>query len=844
MASSKPEVISLPYLAGMARRTFLQLGGGLLALGPMSLARGLETNPVDTSSIVDLRNARVSASTGLTSREKKALEMLIQEVEARTGLTWTASSEVSSGPVITLHHASGRGPAEGFRLSVRGGGVEIQGNDELGTLFGVGRFLRELRWSRGQVQIPDGINIVSSLKYPLRGHQIGYRPSNNTYDAWTPAIFEQYVRDMAVFGTNAVELIPPRSGDFGPVPTNPADAAAIVDSPHFHLPRMEMMVETSRILDEYGLQVWIWYPALESDYSDPKTVETSLQEWGDVFHKLPRIDAVFVPGGDPGKPEPKFLMALLEKQTRVLHQHHPKAQMWVSPQTFDTTWLNEFLAIVKTEPAWLTGIVYGPWTRITLDELRAQVPARYPIRYYPDITHTIHCEFPVPHWDVAYAVTEARETINPRPVDYQKIFQVMSPPTIGFITYSDGANDDVNKFVWSGLGWNPDADLTQILREYSRYFISPHWEDGFTQGILNLERNWRGPLLSNALVDGTLLEFQDMERAASPQMLLNWRFQQALYRAYFDGLVRQRLIYETALEQQALERLREAPRAGSLVAMAEAEQILTAAVRKPVADDLRSRLFALGEALFQSIHMQLSVDRYAAMAVTRGANLDTVDFPLNNRIWLGMQFAKLRMIDKEEERLAGLAAIVHRTDPGPGGFYDVLGSAGPQPHLVNEGPGFDKDPGGYRSIRTDYAVLSSGVIRRTSLDANNPQGPAKFLQTPTSWWSWAETRYETPFTMRYTQLDPGGRYKLRVVFAAQPSSHQPPAARLRLVANDTLEVHPWFKRPFPMQPMEFDIPSAALHADTLTLRWESEPGGGGFNSGIAIAEAFLIREHD
>jgi hypothetical protein len=72
-------------------------------------------------------------------------------------------------------------------------------------------------------------------------------------------MWEQYIRDLAVFGANAVELVPPRTDD---------DA----DSPHFPLPPMEMMVGMSRLLDEYGLDVWIWYPAMDKDYNDPATV--------------------------------------------------------------------------------------------------------------------------------------------------------------------------------------------------------------------------------------------------------------------------------------------------------------------------------------------------------------------------------------------------------------------------------------------------------------------------------------------------------------------------------------------------------------------------------------------
>ena len=56
----------------------------------------------------------------------------------------------------------------------------------------------------------------------------------------------------------------------------------------------------------------------------------------------------------------------------------------------------------------------------------------------------------------------------------------------------------MNKVIWSGLGWNPDARVVDILREYSRYFIGDDYADDFAQGLLALERNWQGPLLTKA----------------------------------------------------------------------------------------------------------------------------------------------------------------------------------------------------------------------------------------------------------------------------------------------------------------------------------------------------------
>ena len=62
--------------------------------------------------------------------------------------------------------------------------------------------------------------------------------------------------------------------------------------------------------------------------------------------------------------------------------------------------------------------------------------------------------------------------INPRPRDEAAIFHAFADQTIGFITYSEGCNDDVNKIVWSALGWDPAADVLEVLRQYSRYFLS------------------------------------------------------------------------------------------------------------------------------------------------------------------------------------------------------------------------------------------------------------------------------------------------------------------------------------------------------------------------------------
>ena len=218
----------------------------------------------------------------------------------------------------------------------------------------------------------------------------------------------------------------------------------------------------SQIAADYGLDVWIWYPAMDADYSDPRTVEHALAEWAEVFKKLPRIDAVFVPGGDPGHTRPGSSdgpSGEADRQPEPVPSRTPRcgSRLRASRRNGSTS-SSRFM---KAEPAWLGGVVYGPQVRVSLPELRKAVPAQYPIRDYPDITHSLRCQYPVPDWDVAYSLTEGREVINPRPRDESTIFHAFADQTIGFITYSEGCNDDVNKIVWSALGWDPGADVAR-----------------------------------------------------------------------------------------------------------------------------------------------------------------------------------------------------------------------------------------------------------------------------------------------------------------------------------------------------------------------------------------------
>jgi hypothetical protein len=328
---------------------------------------------------------------------------------------------------------------------------------------------------------------------------------------------------------------------------------------------------------------------------------------------------------------------------------------------------------------------------------------------------------------------------------------------------------------------------------------------------------------------------------ATPAELLNWRFQMGLYRAYYDAYVRSRLINETGAENRALSRLAEIRRVGvrpnqlevespegkatsevdPLVLLNQAGSQLDEPLQNPVAQDWRSRILALAEGLSQSIHMQLAVERYQAEAVERAANLDTLDAALSDAPWLKERFAAIRQLPSHLERIRAIEAILDRTNPGPGGFYDDLGTLACQPHLVR-GLGPTRDPEFHAS-----SLIGFGY----------PDGSAE--AAPVAWKCWAESLFDAPLEIHYENLDPHAQYKVRAVYSGDS-----PEKRIRLVAAENTEIHPLIDKPLPIRPLEFDVPADATRKGALTLKWFRELGLGGNGRGCQVAEVWLIKKRD
>jgi hypothetical protein len=679
----------------------------------------------------DLSGAVILVSPSVPSPMKTtAPQVLAEEVAKRTSLQLNISDNRDSKTVIALALSTDKELAgtaipvatgndrpelkkEGFRMvySEENGKniLWIIGADARGILYGIGKLLRIAQMKEGSLILPEAIDIATSPEYPLRGHQFGYRNTANSWDAWTVEQFDQHFREQMLFGANSFENIP-----------------FSTQSVHMKLPYEEMGVRLSEICEKYDADYWVWTPA-SFDLKDKQLRLEALKTHEAFYQNVPRLNGVFFPGGDPGHNHPADVLPFLEELTVILHKYHPKATMWISLQGFDEEKAKYFFNYLNEKsPDWLTGVVHGP-SSPPVDLERELLPEKYKHRLYPDITHTVRCSYPVKRWDQAFALTLGRECTNPQPLYYAEVFRKDAVFTDGFLSYSDGVHDDVNKVVFSQLGWDSKADVKNIMLEYSRFFFESKIAETAADGIFAFEQNWVGPLLGNETVGKTLEQWEKLE-TENPQLAGNWRWQQLVMRAYYDAFVQQRQSYERNLEKQAYEILATAGTIGADKAMTEALEILKKAETEPVAQEQRQKVVDYCEILFQSVGLQTSVPKYNASGYERGAILDFIDYPLNNRWWLEDEFKKVSEMKSEKEKVARLDFIRNYENPGEGSFYDNISSADAI-HVVSE-----------TDDAIDYLWENDGMSRKRL-------STQLFQFTP---------------ELQYTELDPNSDYLIRV----------------------------------------------------------------------------------
>lgn len=674
---------------------------------------------------------------------------------------------------------------EAFRIDRQAATVTIRAASTGGFVYGAGWLLRH------------SDNLTLSLSTPvserpqqtIRGTQIGYRFKNNSYDAWTPAMLRRRIEDFALWGANRIQIIAPRSDD---APT----------SPLMPVPPEQAVRAMAQATHDLGLDVALFYPLL-GDYDGGAADAAEARQFDALLKTLPALDALYVPGGDPGHASPARLFPLVERLSKTLRTRFPKAELLLSTQGFDAAGLDAFHAALAHRPPWLTALFVGPQTRESAASHIRRLASRYPLELYPDTAHAMQAQFPIPDWNPAFALTQGREPVNPRPAAQAAIFGHIAPGTRGAISYSEGINDDWNVHQWLAMGWSVQAD---IAREYANFYVG---DPAFAAIPAMLEANWRGDPTRNAQIDPTLAAID----AIRPAAWADWHLDLYRYRAVYDALIRERLIRDRANQAEALYTLRQVSAIGAEPTVVAA-RFAYARPDSARVDDLHQRLTGLADRLREKAGMQLSLDR-GASDWRRGANFDRAMIDLNDRKAVERDMAAALALPTEAERIAALYALGDRWGMADFALYDDLGDPDNEPHLVR-GPGYPGDP----------------QLWRTAIDGVSEH-------TPDEGWriaelSYAEALFEQPLTLHYEGLEKDRAYRLRYTWAGEDYS-----LPLTLTANGTALPAP-STRTANLQRVELPIPQALTASGTLDLVWSRPPGMGGSGRGRQIAEVWLI----
>src|ERR1051326_9164231 len=173
-------------MPSIARLIALLTGLGGFAL---SMAGAAAAGPA----ILDLSNAIILSAGEGPGPERKAAQMLAEEVAKRTRLRWARENSwpANGAPVILVGStrslqpfAKSRGveippriASEGYHIWNEGAPAPvlwIAGDDSRGVLFGVGCLLRALRFEPQKIWLPADFRADTAPQAKLRGHQLGY----------------------------------------------------------------------------------------------------------------------------------------------------------------------------------------------------------------------------------------------------------------------------------------------------------------------------------------------------------------------------------------------------------------------------------------------------------------------------------------------------------------------------------------------------------------------------------------------------------------------------------------------------------------------------------------------
>lgn len=757
---------------------------------------GQETIDLSSADIVIIENDRVVG---------KAAEALSIEFAQRSGqvLPVRSSSETTcvlmgTEKALIAHEPSLKscldgipptGP-EGYKIVCTGSGIVIAGHDSRGVMYGAGRLILMSDYKGGGISVKKIEPISSTPCQVIRGHDVLPSPkAKDQTEEWAVENFEDYIRELALFGMNGLENLR--------------------RNPNIY----------SEIAKEYGMDIWLTEYFNDEGAETPEGKRRMIESRDRLYRSKTHIDHLSIKSGDPGElPLDEFFEVSRECAAR-LRKYHPDAKVWLLPQRVVEAPEEYFLEFCEraNQADWIDGVGFGPWSRLTLAQLRSRIRPDLPIRIFPDIGHNYACQYPLRALDLPMAMTLGRISINPSPRAQKYIFDFNAEHTVGSVAYSEGTNDDLNKFLWLIWGWNPEVTPEDAVAAYARFFLGEEWVKDFTEGIFALEQNLVGELETNVSVENTLHHWQQMEARADKETINNVRFLMPLLRAYYDAYTRRRYISELEIEDKAYEILGQAGKKGSSWTINKARKILLEA-SEPADGQMRAKVHELYRSVYEDKGRWTMEYQHCIL-------WDHIDQTLADSEWMLYTLDRIEELPTNQERLDAIRArLTHRTDPGEGGFYYNLGDDSTEDITKINSSWYD-DP---LHLVTPHCGFGA-KMRRFVINHGGFSGHP----VPRAWLEQVGVYYDRPLELTFEGFEPGQSYLARIVYVGESQKWKTDVS----LKAEGQQIHGPIKL-FEDTVVEYDIPVQVTSDGRATLTWQAGSG----ERGCWVAEIMFIKK--
>ena len=435
--------------------------------------------------------------------------------------------------------------------------VVIAGGDQLGMLYGAGRFLRESRYTARGFVAGQWRGISEPMK-PLRGMYLATHFHNFYHDAPVEKIVE-YVEDVALWGINTIQVWYDMHHYLG------------IDDPKAR----EMIAHLRGILQgakDVGLRICIIGlgneayanspEELHADFNTgranykcelcpnkPGAMELLLQWYTEVLDAFADLlpDLIGFGPYDQGgcaceKCKPwgaNGYLKVCEAKARIAKDRIPNVKILMS------TWLFDY---GKDQGEWQGladafkgGVDWCDYLQADSHEtypkfpLEKGVPGNLPLLNFPEISMWM-----MHPWGGFGA--------NPLPRRFESLWQSVKHLVVGGFPYSEGIYEDINKALCAQFYWNPDRTAESILREYISFEYSPDVVDEVLEAIEILEANhnhiwemnWefkrqrRFPVFYKRDPKEAYAKLSNVDASLTPQARSAWRWRILYLRSLID----------------------------------------------------------------------------------------------------------------------------------------------------------------------------------------------------------------------------------------------------------------------------------------------------------------------